>query len=74
MTARSCCSKRISGATSVHVRDVARAFLHGMTNFDTMHDNVFNIGLSDANISKLELCERIQRHLPYFAFPLRAHR
>jgi len=49
----------------VHVRDVARAFLHGMTNFDTMHDNVFNIGLSDANISKLELCERIQRHLPY---------
>src|SRR5208283_2840042 len=31
----------------VHVRDVARAFLHGIDNFETMRDNAYNVGLSD---------------------------
>jgi nucleoside-diphosphate-sugar epimerase len=53
----------------VHVRDVARAFLHGIENFATMRDNAYNVGLSDTNISKLELCDRIKRYLPFFAYP-----
>lgn len=53
----------------VHVRDVARAFMHAITNFETMRDNAYNVGLSDTNISKLELCQRIKRHLPLFVFP-----
>jgi len=52
----------------IHVRDVARAFLHGIDNFDSLKNEVFNVGLSDANLSKLELCEHIQNHLPNFAF------
>ena len=52
----------------IHVRDVARAFLHGIDNFDAMKGGPYNVGLSDANLSKLELCERIQRHLPSFVF------
>lgn len=52
----------------IHVRDVARAFLHGIDNFDSLKNEAFNVGLSDANLSKLELCERIQKHLPNFAF------
>ncbi|MCU1275776.1 MAG: hypothetical protein JWO48_3207 [Bryobacterales bacterium] len=52
----------------IHVRDVARVFLHGICNFDTMRDEPYNVGLSDANLSKLELCQRIQRHLPSFMF------
>ena len=52
----------------IHVRDVARAFLHGIDNFDTMKGGPYNVGLSDANLSKRELCERIQRHLPSFVF------
>ena len=52
----------------IHVRDVARAFLHGIDNFDSLKNEAFNVGLSDANLSKLELCERIQNHLPNFAF------
>ena len=39
----------------IHVRDVAGAFLHGIGNFDTMRDQVYNVGLDDANLSKLEL-------------------
>jgi len=52
----------------IHVRDVARAFLHGIDNFDAMKGQVYNVGLSDANLSKLELCQRIQRQVPSFVF------
>jgi nucleoside-diphosphate-sugar epimerase len=50
----------------IHVRDVARAFLHAIDHFDTMKGEIYNVGLSDANLSKLELCEQIRRHLPSF--------
>ena len=50
----------------IHVRDVARAFLHGIDRFDAMKGQTYNVGLSDANLSKRELCERIQQHVPAF--------
>jgi nucleoside-diphosphate-sugar epimerase len=52
----------------IHVRDVARAFLHGIDHFDRMRGGPYNVGLSDANLSKRELCRRIQTHLPAFVF------
>jgi len=52
----------------IHVRDVARAFVHGICNFESMRDQPYNAGLSDANLSKLELCQQIQAHLPKFVF------
>ena len=52
----------------IHVRDVARAFVHGICNFESMRDQPYNVGLSDANLSKLELCQQIQAHLPKFVF------
>jgi nucleoside-diphosphate-sugar epimerase len=52
----------------IHIRDVAAAFLHGIQNFDTMRGGPYNVGLSDANLSKLELCEKIRDHVPEFAF------
>ena len=50
----------------VHVRDVARAFVHAIDNFDSMQGQAYNLGLSDANLSKLELCERIKLQVPRF--------
>ncbi len=50
----------------IHVRDVARAFLHGIDRFDTMAGQIYNVGLSDANLSKLELCQRIAKYVPGF--------
>ena len=50
----------------IHVRDVARAFLHAIDRFDGMKGQIYNVGLSDANLSKLELCQQIQTHLPGF--------
>ena len=52
----------------IHVRDVARAFVHSIENYETMNNQPYNVGLSDANLSKLELCERIQRQLPKFVY------
>jgi nucleoside-diphosphate-sugar epimerase len=50
----------------IHIRDVARAFLHALARFDVMKDQAYNVGLSDANLSKLELCAQIRRQLPSF--------
>ena len=52
----------------IHVRDVTRAFRHAISNFSAMKGEAYNVGLSDANISKWELCEKIQFHLPNFVF------
>lgn len=50
----------------IHVQDVASAFIHAMQNFDTMKNQAYNVGLSDANISKMELCLEIQKQVPDF--------
>lgn len=52
----------------IHIRDVARAFIHGLDHFDAMKGEAYNVGLSDANLTKGELCEAIRRHLPKFVF------
>lgn len=52
----------------IHVRDVANAFIHGIKNFETMQGKAFNVGLSEANLSKLELCERIKKHIPQLVY------
>ncbi len=50
----------------IHVRDVARAFLHAIRNFETMKGRPYNVGLSEANLSKRELCEEIKKQVPNF--------
>lgn len=52
----------------IHIRDVAKVFLHGITNFETMKGKPYNVGLDDANLSKLELCAEIKKHLPNFVY------
>jgi len=52
----------------IHIRDVARAAIHAIDNFDTMKDGAYNVGLSDANLSKAELCERIKAQVPGFIY------
>ena len=50
----------------IHVRDVARAFVHAIHNIDTMKQNIYNVGLSNANVSKKELCEVIKSFITDF--------
>ena len=52
----------------IHIRDVARAFLHAIDNFESMKNEPYNVGLSDANLSKRELCEEIKKQIPDLYF------
>ena len=52
----------------IHVCDVTRAFQHGIANFESMRGRAYNVGLEDANLTKLELCAVIQKHLPDFVY------
>ena len=52
----------------IHVRDVASVFSFGIEHYADMKGRAYNVGLSDANLSKGELCEAIRRHVPSFVF------
>lgn len=52
----------------IHVRDVSSAFIHCLENFNIMKGQPYNVGLSDANLSKWQLCEAIKKQLPDFYF------
>ncbi len=52
----------------IHVRDITKAFIHGLNNYETMKNQAYNVGLSDANLTKLELCEEIKKQVPEFYF------
>ena len=48
----------------IHVRDIAYTFLHCIENYDKLNGEVFNVGLSDANLNKKELAETIKKYFP----------
>ena len=50
----------------LHVRDAARVFVHALDGFDRLKGRCYNVGLSDANLSKRELCEAIRAQVPRF--------
>ena len=52
----------------IHVRDVTKAFLHAIDNFESMKGKPYNVGLEDANLSKVELCQEIQKVVPHFVY------
>jgi len=49
----------------IHVRDVVDAFDWSLYNSD-MRGQIYNVGLSSANVSKRELCETIKKYIPRF--------
>jgi nucleoside-diphosphate-sugar epimerase len=57
----------------LHVRDAAEAFIHALKNFAAMKNEPYNVGLSDANKSKLELCEEIRKVVPDFHIAISEH-
>lgn len=46
----------------IHIRDVVSAFIFSINNFSKIKNNVYNLGLSSANITKLELAKKIRRY------------
>ncbi len=50
----------------IHIRDIASIFMHTMVNYNSMKGEAYNVGLSNANLSKRELCEKIKEQVPDF--------
>jgi nucleoside-diphosphate-sugar epimerase len=48
----------------VHVRDVVLCILYSIKNFNKLKNNIFNLGLSNANLTKLKLAKKIKKKLP----------
>ena len=48
----------------IHVRDVANAILFSIKNFEKIKNNTYNLGLSTANITKLDLLKKIKKYVP----------
>jgi nucleoside-diphosphate-sugar epimerase len=48
----------------VHVRDVAKAFIHLIENYESCNNNAFNVGLTSANMSKLQLAQKVKEYVP----------
>ena len=48
----------------IHVKDIAYTFLHCIKNYKKLNGEVFNVGLSDANLNKKELAEEIKHNIP----------
>lgn len=52
----------------IHIRDVANAFLHGLHKFEDMKGKPYNVGLDNANLSKVELAEAIKIRIKDFVY------
>ena len=52
----------------IHVLDVVQAFNLALKYEQEFSNEIFNVGLSEANISKIELCKKIQELIPSFTF------
>ena len=54
----------------VHIKDVVRVFIFCIENFDKLKNNIFNFGLEDVNLTKIELAENIKKHVEGFNYVL----
>ena len=50
----------------IHIRDLSLVFLHTIKNYSKMKGEAYNIGLSNANLSKIELCNKIKEQISNF--------
>jgi len=52
----------------IHITDVCEIFGHALSNLNSMLGEIYNVGISDVNLSKLELCKEIKKYVPKFVF------
>jgi nucleoside-diphosphate-sugar epimerase len=47
----------------IHIKDVVRGFIFAIENFKKVRNNIFNLGLSSANITKIQLAKKIKKKI-----------
>ena len=58
----------------IHVNDVVNGIIYSINNFKRLKSNVYNLGLSSANISKHMLAKKIKRKLKYLKIKIIKHK
>jgi nucleoside-diphosphate-sugar epimerase len=48
----------------IHIMDIANTFIFGINNYDKMKGQTFNVGMSSANLTKRQLCDKIKEYVP----------
>ena len=46
----------------IHIRDVVEAVIYAVENFNKLKGNIFNLGLSSANLTKINLAKKIKKY------------
>lgn len=54
----------------IHIRDVVDAFIFGINNFENLKNETYNLGLSEANLTKENLCKEIQKVIKDFVYEI----
>jgi len=54
----------------IHISDVAKGIEFGINNFKKLKNNIFNLGLSEANLTKEQLCKKIQEVVKDFKYEI----
>jgi len=52
----------------IHIQDVSHAFEFALNSFAEMKGQPYNVGLEDANLTKLQLCEVIKQYVHSFTY------
>ena len=52
----------------IHLHDVVSAFNMAIKSENDFRGEIFNVGLSEANLSKIQLCDEIKKILPSFTY------
>tara|TARA_X000000950_G_scaffold289404_1_gene412945 strand:- start:11262 stop:12194 length:933 start_codon:yes stop_codon:yes gene_type:complete len=50
----------------IHIQDVANTIIFSINNYQKMQGQSYNVGLSNANLSKFELCQKIKKYINDF--------
>lgn len=48
----------------LHIQDACRAFVHAIENYDKCKNEIFNIGNDSLNMTKLQLCQKVNEFIP----------
>jgi len=47
----------------IHIKDVVRGVIFSIRNFNKLKSNIYNLGLSSANITKIDLAKKIKKQI-----------
>lgn len=54
----------------IHIEDIANAFMFSIQNFENLKGEIYNLGLSEANLTKEQLCKTIKSHINDFEYEI----